>query len=150
MKIAGLDKYYFKFRSLPNSNTFPKYFERFVYFMAVLFVYNFISICLIKDDFSFTIPNLFALAFPLVFLHLYSTIESDFQDLNKDKVKDVIVLIRLKQHQSLVEKLGENPELLKSIYRKKSLLSWAKYHNNLEAHSIIIGLIKKENSQKMK
>lgn len=145
MNFSELNKYFFKLRSLPNSQTMPLYFERFVYFMAVLFVYNFISICLFQKDFSFTIPTMLVLAFPIIFLHLYSTIESNFKDINKDKIKDVIVLIRLKQHQSLIEKLQDNPELLKSIYNKKSLLSWAKHHNNLEAHSIIINLMKKNN-----
>lgn len=132
-----------KLRSLPNSKTLPKYFHSFMCFVAVLCAYNFITICLFYDGFTPRIPTLFIVAFPLIFFHTYSGIERAYRNVTRDTLKDVIVHIRLKQFQSLKEKIEDNPEILKEKLNKKSLLYWAKHHKNLKAHALLIGELKK-------
>ncbi len=143
MKFADLEKFKFKLRSLPNSKTFPRYLDRFVFFMAIYFIYNFITICLFYDGFALRTPTVFILAFPIIFLQLYSTIEYEFRNVSRDKIKDTIIHIRLGQTQSLIETLEENPEILKATYNKKSLLYWARHHQNIEANTLIIDMMKK-------
>ncbi len=143
MKPIDFDKYKFKLRSLPNWKTFPRYFHSSMYFLAALSVYNFIAICLFYDDFIPRIPALFVLAIPLIFIHIYTSSESEYRNVTRDTIKEVIVHIRLRQFQSLKEKIEDNPEILKEKLDKKSLFYWAKHHNNLEAHSFLIGELKK-------
>lgn len=135
-----------KLRSLPNSKTFPRYFESAMYFLAVLAVYNLIYILLISSGFTPSMPIVFWLAIPCIFIHVYNSIESEFKDVNRDKLRETVTFIRLKQMQSLKEKLEDNPEILYEPYKKKSLLYWARHHNNVEANSLIIELMK--NSKK--
>ncbi|TDP52545.1 hypothetical protein C8D79_2310 [Bacteriovorax stolpii] len=115
-----------------------------MYYMAVLAAYNLITICLVYDDFTPRFPALFALAIPVLFFYTYHTLENEFKNVTRDMVKDVITYIRLKQTQSLIETLEENPEILQGTYKKKSLLYWARHHKNLEANSIIIDVMKKQ------
>lgn len=143
MKTINFEKYKFKLRSLPNSKTFPRYYHCFMLFMGALAVYNFIAICLIYDDFTPRIPALFVIAIPLILIHIYNSIESDYKNVSRDTVKEVIVHIRLGQFQSLKEKIEDNPEILKKTINDKSLLYWAKYYKNLEAHSLLVGELKK-------
>lgn len=143
MKPIDFDKHKFKLRSLPNSKTFPQYFNSFMYFLAALGAYNFIAICLFYDGFRPRVPALFVVAIPLVFIHVYNSIESEFRNVTRDTIKDVIVHIRLRQFQSLKEKIEDNPEILKEMLNKKSLLYWAKHHKNLQAHSLLIEGLKK-------
>ena len=63
--------------------------------------------------------------------------------MSKDTFKEIVVHIRLNQTQSLIERLEENPEIIKSRFDKKSLLYWARHYKNLEAHKIIIEQMKK-------
>ncbi|MGZ3790610.1 MAG: hypothetical protein ACXVCQ_18945 [Bacteriovorax sp.] len=88
-------------------------------------------------------PALFVVAIPLVFIHVYSSIESEYRNVTRDTIKEVIVHIRLRQLQLLKEKIKDNPEILKEKLDKKSLFYWAKYHKNLQAHSFLIGELKK-------
>lgn len=138
-----LEKYKFKLRSLPNTKNFSRYFESGMYFISFLAIYNFIAICVFVDDFTLTMPAPFVLAIPVMFLNVYFSIESEFKSVSRDTMKGAIVHIRLKQTQALIEKLDENPEILFQSYKKKSLLYWARYHQNLEANSIIIERMKK-------
>lgn len=92
-----------------------------------------------------SLPVPFVLAIPLIFLKIYSKIEYEFRNIQRDTIKDAVVHIRLKQNQSLREKLEDHPEMLTVTYKKKSLLYWAKHHNNVEANSLIISLMKKKN-----
>lgn len=145
--MVGFNELKFKFklkaRSLPNSQTFSRYFNAFMYFLAVLAAYNFVAICVIYDDFMPRVPGLFLLAIPAIFYYVYNSIESEFLRITPDKMKDVIVHIRLKQKQSLIEKLQDNPEILFGSYNKKSLLYWARHHKNVEANAIIIEHMKR-------
>lgn len=143
MSLIALEKYKLKLRSLPNSHTFSRYLNAFMYFLAVLAAYNFIAICLIYDDFMPRVPGLFLLAIPAIFYYTYHSIENEFLSITPDKMKEVIVHIRLKQKQSLIEKLEANPEVLYGAYNKKSLLYWARHHNNVEANAIIIEHMKR-------
>lgn len=145
MKVINLEKYKFRLRSLPNSKTFSRYFEAYMYFFAIYLAYNFVTICLFRDGFMPSLPVPFVLAIPLLFLKIYSNIEYKFRNIQRDTIKDVIILIRLKQNQSLREKLEDHPEMLTATYKKKSLLYWAKHHKNVEANSLIISLMKKKN-----
>lgn len=144
MKAINLEKYKFRLRSLPNSKTFSRYFDAYMCFLAIYFAYNFVTICLFKDGFMFSLPVLFVFAIPLLFLKVYSDIEGEFKNIQRDTIKDVIVHIRLKQQQSLIEKLEDHPEMLTATYKKKSLLYWARHHKNLEANALIISLMKKK------
>lgn len=90
-----------------------------------------------------TIPTPAIFIIPIGFFHLYNTIEGEYKNVKRDTFKDVVVHIRLNQTQSLIEKLEENPEILSESYNKKSLLYWARHHNNLKAHSIILEQLKK-------
>lgn len=63
--------------------------------------------------------------------------------MNRETLKEVVIHIRLKRIQSLKEMLEENPEILNEKYHQKSLLYWAKHHNNVQAHSLIISELKK-------
>ncbi|QDK42657.1 hypothetical protein DOM21_14600 [Bacteriovorax stolpii] len=137
-------KYALKLRSLPNSKNIRRYLDCLMYYMAVLAAYNLITICLVYDDFTPRFPALFALAIPVLFFYTYHTLENEFKNVTRDMVKDVITYIRLKQTQSLIETLEENPEILQGTYKKKSLLYWARHHKNLEANSIIIDVMKKQ------
>jgi hypothetical protein len=143
MKPIEFDKYKFKLRSLPNWKNFPRYFNCLMYFWAVLAVYNFIAICLIYDDFVPRMPALFVLAIPLILIHTYTSIENEFKNVTKDKIKEVVICIRLKQFQSLKEMIEDNPEILKEKIDKKSLLYWAKHYKNLPAHALLIGEMRK-------
>lgn len=143
MKPIDLDKYKFKLRSLPNSKTFPRYFNSFMYFLAALAVYNLVAICLFYNDFMPRMPVLFVVAIPLTFIHVYTCIEREYRNVTRDTIKDVIIHIRLGQFQSLKEKIEDNPEILKEKLDKKSLFYWAKHHKNLKAHSFLIGELKK-------
>lgn len=89
------------------------------------------------------IPALFVVAIPLVFIHIYTSIENEYRNVTRDTIKEVIVHIRLGQFQSLKEKIEDNPEILKEKLDKKSLFYWAKNHKNLQAHSLLIGELKK-------
>ena len=100
-------------------------------------------ICLVYNDFTPRVPSLFILAIPVVFVYTYASIESEFKVVTRDKLKDIIVFIRLGQNQSLKERIVYNPELLKEKLDKKSLFSWAKHYKNLEAHSFLIELMQK-------
>lgn len=141
-----LEKYKFKFRSLPNTKTLPRYFESGMYFLSFLAVYNFFAICLLVDGFSLSMPAPFVLAIPVMFLNVYFAIENEYKNVNRDTMREAIVYIRLKQTQALIEKLDENPEVLFQSYKKKSLLYWARHHQNLEANTVIIEHMKKYRS----
>lgn len=143
MKKINFNKYKFKLRSLPNSKTAPRYLEYIIYFILVFVIYNFIYICLFSDGFAPTLHPLMVLALPIGFIHLYSTIENEYKNVKRDTFKEVIVFIRLKQHQSLIETLEDNPEILNERYDKKGLLYWAKHYKNVQANSIIIEQMKK-------
>ena len=143
MKPINFEKYKFKLRSLPNSKTFLRYFNCFMLYISALAIYNFIAICLIYDDFMPRIPALFVLAIPVILIHVYNSIESGYKNVSRDTVKETIVHIRLGQFQSLKEKIEDNPEILRKKIDDKSLLYWAKHYNNLQAHSLLIGELKK-------
>lgn len=147
MKLDDLEKHKYKLRSLPNFNTAGKYIDALICFGAVLAGYNFIAICLIYDDFTPRMPAIFIVALPLMLFHVYSKIESEYVNVDRDRMKDVIVHIRLNQMQSLKEKLESNPEVLSGSYDNKSLLYWARHHKNLEAHSLILNEMKKHQKQ---
>lgn len=142
MTSIDFEKYKFKLRSLPNSRNISRYVDGYICFFAFWLAYNFVTICLFYDGFMFTFPVPFVLGVPLLFIKIYTTIENEFKNITRDNIKDVIVLIRLKQNQSLVEKLEDHPEMLTALYKKRSLLYWAKHHNNVKANAIIIGLMK--------
>lgn len=143
MKLGNFEQYKFKLRSLPNTKNFRRYLDGFMYYIATLAAFNFFSICILQDDLSPTLPPLFVLALPIGFFNIYFSIETEFKNVNKDSVREAIIHIRLKQTQSLVDKLEEHPEILYESYNKKSLLYWARYHKNIEANSIIIERMKK-------
>ncbi|MEA9357242.1 hypothetical protein SHI21_13540 [Bacteriovorax sp. PP10] len=143
MKKIDFNKYKFKLRSLPNSKTASRYLEAVIYFIIIFVIYNFINICLFSDGFMPTLPALLVLALPIGFIHVYSTIETEYKNVKRDTFKEVIVHIRLRQTQSLIEKLEDNPEILNEKYQKKSLLYWAKHYKNIQANSIIIEQMKK-------
>ncbi len=150
MKPVDWERYKFKLRSLPNTKTFPRYFESAMYFLAALAGYNFIAICMFVDDFTLTMPAPFVLAIPIIFCNIYFSIENEYKNVNRDTMREAVVHIRLKQTQALIEKLENNPEILQLAYKKKSLLYWARYHQNLEANSIIIQMMKKTKHQSEK
>lgn len=143
MKTIDFNKYKFKLRSLPNSKTLPRYIESYNYWFLALVIFNFIDICLFSEGLMPTIPAPFVFAIPIVFVHIYTTLENEYKNVSRDTFKEVIVFIRLKQSQSLIETLEDNPELLKEHYNKKSLLYWARHYKNIEANSIIIEQLKK-------
>lgn len=143
MLPINFKKYKFKLRSLPNEKNGLKYLEAFTYLLVVFLIYNIVYICLFSDGFMPTLPILFILSIPIVFLYVYEGIEKEFQNVSRETFKEIIVYVRLKQNQSLKEKLEMNPEILKETYKKKSLLYWAKYYNNLQANSIIIKEMKR-------
>ncbi|MBC7538688.1 MAG: hypothetical protein H7281_07705 [Bacteriovorax sp.] len=143
MKPINFDKYKFKIRSLPNSITFPRYFKGFMYFLAVWAAYNFIAICLFYDGFIPRLPDLFVVAIPLAFIHIYTSIESEYKNVTRETIKEVIINIRLSQFQMLKEKIETNPEILKEKLNNKSLLYWAKHYKNLQAHSLLLEELKK-------
>lgn len=143
MKPFNFSQYKFKLRSLPNSKNFSRYLERFIYFLLVLVIYNFINICLFVDGLMPSLPAPFVFALPIIFIHLYCTIENEYKNVTRDTFKDVIVYIRLRQTQSLIETLENNPEIINENYNKKSLLYWARHYKNTQANSIIIEQMKK-------
>lgn len=143
MKAIDWEKYKFKLRSLPNYKTMPRYFHSAMLFLALLAVYNFISICLFYDDFMPRLPAPFIIAIPLIFIHVYTSIESEYKNVTRETVSEAVVHIRLKRLQSLKEMLEENPEILNGKYKKKSLLYWARHHKNFQAHALIISELKK-------
>lgn len=143
MKPINFEKYKFKLRSLPNYRTIPRYWRYYVLLFLAYVIYNFVTICLFSRDFTPSLPAVFVLAIPIMFIHIYYTIENEFLFVSKDTFKEIVVHIRLNQTQSLIERLEENPEIIKSRFDKKSLLYWARHYKNLEAHKIIIEQMKK-------
>lgn len=128
-------------RSLPtNSYNFIKYFNAYMKLLIVFTVYNLINIMFVRDDFQITFPVFFWLAIPIIFFHVYGRIENNYRKVDKDDMKKVIVLIRLRHSQLLEAELNEKPEVLKKKYKNKSLIYWAKHYNNVQAHSIIAKL----------
>jgi hypothetical protein len=143
MMQINLEKYKFKSRSLPNTKTFSRYFESYAYFLTVFCIYNFVDICLFKKGLAPSLPAVFLFAIPLIFVNIYNNIEEEYKNVSSNTLKDIIVHIRLKQSQSLIEKLECNPEILKENYKKKSLLYWAHHYKNTQANAIIIDIMNK-------
>ena len=127
----------FKSRSLPNSKTLGRYLTALMVFIAVLGVYNFIYICLIANDFKIVIPDLILIALPMVFVTIYHKIENEYKAVSRHDILKILMFIQVGHSQALSEALDERPELLSQKYQRKSLLYWAKYYNNKDAHSII-------------
>jgi hypothetical protein len=143
MGPVDYEKYKFKLRSLPNSKTFTRYGDAFMYYIAVLGVYNLITICLFVDGFKLQFPALFIIALPVLFVHVYMSIEREYKNVNREVLKEAVIYIRLNQLQSLKEKVELNPEILNEKFDKKSLLYWARHHKNIQAHSYLIGELKR-------
>lgn len=137
MLIAYLKNNRFKSRSLPNSKTMGKYLTAFLFFVALLGVYNFIYICLIAHDFRVVFPDLILLAIPIVFVTIYHKIENEYKAISRHDTLKILMFIQVGHSQALSEALDERPELLSQKYQRKSLLYWTKYYKNTEAHSII-------------
>lgn len=114
-----------------------KYLTAFMILFSTLGVYNFVYITLIADDFSIVIPDLFLIAIPILFVKIYYRIENQYKAINRHDMIKIVMFIQTKHSQALTEELEERPEALFLTYEKKSLLYWAKYYKNTEAHSII-------------
>ncbi len=102
-------------------------------------VFNFIYITLFAsgDNFIPIIPEYFLLAIPIIFATVYFRIENSYRSISKQQMGQLVMLIQLKHNQTLIRELDEIPEAIHHKYQKKSLVFWAKYYNNVEAHSII-------------
>ncbi len=137
MNSINIEKYKFKRRSLPNSKNFKRYLEAYIYYFLFLVIYNFVEICLFSDGLMPTIPAPFVFAIPILFVHIYKTIENEFKNVHKDTFREIVTHIRLKQTQSLIEKIEDHPEILKETFNNKSLLYWAKHYNNIHANTIL-------------
>ncbi|MBC7538452.1 MAG: hypothetical protein H7281_06505 [Bacteriovorax sp.] len=139
-------KYSFKLRSLPNENNFGRYFTAYLYLIFAYLAFNFIHICLFSDGFGFEFPSILAVIIPIIFIHIYTSLENDFKKVTKDDLKNVVTLIRTNHYQSLFEVLSTKPEILNVKYKNKSILYWAKYYQNPKANSVIIKVISKQHS----
>jgi hypothetical protein len=114
-----------------------RYYEACNWYLLVLSVFNLIYICLISTGLTPIIPPVFILAIPIILVSIYYKNEGDFQTVKKEDVGNIVMLIQLKRPQALIEALELQPEVLKHKYKKKSLLQWAKFYNNYEAHTIL-------------
>jgi hypothetical protein len=128
----------FKMRSLPNTKTIGRYLLAYAGLWAVFLLYNFVNITLLSDGFPIVLPNILILCVPIIFIVVYYKIESETAEINKDDLYKTIALIQQRRSQALIEELAHRPEILKRKFKNKSLLYWAKYYDNREAHSIII------------
>lgn len=137
MLLKQLKPLGFKIRSLPNLKTFKRYLSSFLILLAIVFAYNFIHITMIDDGFHIVVPDLMLFAVPIIFITTYHQIESEYKHIDFRDVGKAVMYIQLKRPQALSEELNERPELLNHKYKNKSLIYWAKYYNNKEAHSII-------------
>jgi hypothetical protein len=126
-----------KARSLPNLKTFKRYVEAFAWFFGLLSIFNFFYITIISDGLMPIFPPAFLLAFPIIFVTVYYKNEARYRTVEKDDVGNIVMLIQLRRPQSLLEALELQPEVLKHKYKRKSLLQWAKFYNNYEAHTIL-------------
>lgn len=127
-----------KLRSLPNSKNIHRYMESFFNWMLSFVIYNFVYICFVAEDLTPQFPVAFFVVLPFMFVHIYAELEAEYRQVNRETMKEVVIYIRLKQNQSLKEKLEEHPEILKQRLDNKSLLYYAKKYKNLSAHSLII------------
>lgn len=139
----NLDKFKFRLRSLPNSKTFRLYLDHYAVLFLTYAIFNLVYVCVISDGFEPAFQGPFIIAIPIIFIHVYSIIETGHKNVSRDDMKDAIVHIRLNHTQSLLEKLEQNPEMLKVTYQNKSLLYWAKHYKNAHANSIIINQMRK-------
>ncbi|MBC7537810.1 MAG: hypothetical protein H7281_03255 [Bacteriovorax sp.] len=102
------------------------------------------------------ISIIYPLIILLVFFAIYYRVLSKFGDIIEtqyDKgfeAQQIVYMIQKNHIQSLKEKFILNPNLIDVYFKKKSLLWWAKYYNNLPAHKMIIDLMKEKNIQKYK
>lgn len=135
----------FKLRSLPNSKNFFEYLDTAIYVFAIIFVFNFVYIMLIADDFNPVFPIGFALLIPVAFAKKYHEIESRNSTITNDDFRELLVDLRQHQWQSFKEKIHDRPEFLKAQYKNRTLLYWCKKYNDLKANKLIIEEIKNNN-----
>jgi hypothetical protein len=128
----------FKGRSLPNLKNFKRYLDAYMILASIFFAYNFINIMLFRDDLLITFPTIFLIGIPIILVTTYGQIESEYKTIINYDVGIIVMYIALNYTQSLVETLDERPELLGHKYKKKSLLDWAIFYNNKEAHNLIV------------
>ena len=64
------------------------------------------------------------------------------------EAQELVNMIQNNHMQSMKEKFINDPYLINCMYKKRSLLYWTKHYNNLQAHKMIIDLMKQRNIQK--
>lgn len=75
------------------------------------------------------------------------------REIDRDHEKEykpqmLVNAIQLRHNQTLKEILKEEPALINSVYQKKSLLTWAIHYKNLEAHKLLLILMKESINKK--
>ncbi len=144
MLIKFIKKYGLKLRSLPNPSNLSKYFDAYFKTIFPYLILNFVYVCLKPEGFGFIFPAYILIIIPVVFFHVYYCNEIEYKIVTKADLEKVISLIRINHHQSLLEELTNQPEILNVKYKKKSLLYWAKHYRNPKANSIIIQLMSEQ------
>lgn len=110
---------------------------------ANLLLYFFIFI-------SFYFPMFLTFVIFSIYYRTLSNFDAHFEaNFHKTQEAQFLVhLIQVHHVQSLKEKFIFDPELIYTTHKKKSLLYWAKHYNNLEAHKMIIELMKEKTIQR--
>lgn len=143
-----LNKLHLKRRSAPNSDNWPEYLIFCLFPFAYVAGHPLLAFLSIAFLIIGGTTAGIVLLIPMVFHSIYKANEEKYLLRTGNDAREIVYLIQVAHHQTMLEKLHRDPDLLRQTYKKKSLLYWCRYYKNEEAHRIIIGLLKKNTSRK--